>query len=295
MQVEVVLPHRCIVGEGPFWDAKRNTICWVDSIRGEIHEYATASKQHNIIPVGQMIGSAVICADGNFLAALAGGIGYVDRESGEVALVASPESDLPGNRFNDGKCGPDGKFWAGTMSHVYEPEMGNFYVFDQNHNISRKMTKIGISNGMAWSLDHRRFYYIDTLAHNVVAYDYDKNTSEITNKRVVIDIPKEDGYPDGMTMDTEGMLWIAHWGGWQVTRWNPDTGEKLLSIPFPVSRVSCCTFGGENLEDLYVTTASRELTDEELAEQPLSGSLFVVKNIGFKGLPLFEFGTGTAD
>ena len=98
-----------------------------------------------------------------------------------------------------------------------------------------------------------------------------------------------------MTMDTEGMLWIAHWGGWQVTRWNPDTGEKLLSIPFPVSRVSCCTFGGENLEDLYVTTASRELTDEELAEQPLSGSLFVVKNIGFKGLPLFEFGTGTAD
>ena len=294
MQIEVVLPHLCIVGEGPFWDAKRKNICWVDSIRGEIHEYSPASKKHNTIPVGQMIGSAVVSPDGNFLAALENGIGYVNRESGEVTMVASPEADVPGNRFNDGKCGPDGKFWAGTMSHVYEPEKGNFYVFDKDHNITRKITKVGISNGMAWSLDHRTFYYIDTLAHNVAAYNYDKNTSEITEKKVIIDIPKEDGYPDGMRIDSEGMLWIAHWGGWQVTRWNPDTGEKLLSIPFPVSRVSSCTFGGDNLEDLYVTTALRELSEEELAAQPLSGSLFVIKNIGYKGLPLFEFGCKTA-
>jgi sugar lactone lactonase YvrE len=291
MQAEIVLTHQCLLGEGPVWDSKRGVICWVDILSGEIHEYSPKSKAHKTIPVNQMIGAAVICRDGNFLAALKNGFGFVNRESGEVNMLANPERHMPGNRFNDGKCGPDGSFWAGTMSHTDEPEKGSFYVLDTNHSVTKKMNNVSISNGMAWSADHKIFYYIDTPTFTVVSYDFDKNTAEISNKRVVITIPKEDGSPDGMTIDSEGMLWIAHWDGWQITRWNPDTGKKLLSIPLPAARITSCAFGGDTLEDLYITSAKVGLTNDQLAEQPLAGSLFVIKNIGYKGLPAFEFGS----
>jgi sugar lactone lactonase YvrE len=289
MLIDVVLPHRCLLGEGPVLDAKRKAICWVDILRGEIHEYLTETKKHNTISVNQMVGAAVICTDGNFLTALKSGFGFVNRQSGEVSMVTNPESAIPGNRFNDGKCGPDGRFWAGTMSHTDEPEKGSLYVFDKDHSVSKKISNVSISNGMAWSLDHQTFYYIDTPTYTVAAYNYDKASGEISEKRIIINIAKEDGSPDGMTIDNQGMLWVAHWDGWQITRWNPNTGEKLLSIPFPAARITSCAFGGDDLGDLYITSASRGLKDDELAKQPLAGSLFVIKNIGYKGLPAFEF------
>lgn len=291
MQAEIVLPHHCLLGEGPVWDTKRGVICWIDILNGEIHEYSPGSKKHKTIPVNQMIGAVVICRDGNFLAALKNGFGFVNRESGEVNMLANPEAELPGNRFNDGKCGPGGRFWAGTMSHTDEPEKGSFYVFNTDYSVTKKISHVSISNGMAWSGDHKTFYYIDTPTFTVAAYDFDKNTAEISNKRIVIHIPKAEGSPDGMTIDSEGMLWIAHWDGWQITRWDPDTGKKLLSLPLPVARITSCTFGGDNLDDLYITSARTGLTNKQLKEQPLAGSLFVIKNIGYKGLPSFEFGT----
>jgi len=290
MQLEVVLQHCCLLGEGPVWDAKRKVICWVDILRGEIHEYSSQSKSHNTIAINQMIGAAAICADGNFAVALRNGLSFVNRESGEVTMIADPESDIPGNRFNDGKCDPAGRFWAGTMSHTDEPEKGSLYVLDTDLSITKKITNVSISNGLAWSLDEQTFYYIDTPTYTVVAYNYDKRTGEISNKRLVITIPKEDGSPDGMTMDNQGMLWIAHWDGWQITRWNPNTGEKLFHFPMPVARVTSCTFGGDDLRDLYITSARIGLTEAQLTEQPLAGSLFVIKNIGYTGLESFEFG-----
>ncbi|MDR3696635.1 SMP-30/gluconolactonase/LRE family protein [Mucilaginibacter sp.] len=290
MQAEIILPHQCLLGEGPVWDIKRGVICWIDILDGEIHEYSPESKKHKTIPVNQMVGAAVICRDGNFLAALKNGFGFVNRETGEVNMLANPESHIPGNRFNDGKCGPDGRFWAGTMSHTDEPGKGSFYAFDTDHSVSKKISNVSISNGMAWSADHKTFYYIDTPTFTVAAYDFDKNTAEISNKRVVINIPKEDGSPDGMTIDSEGMLWIAHWDGWQITRWNPDTGKKLLSIPLPAARITSCAFGGDDMDDLYITSARTGLTKDQLTEQPLAGSLFIIKNIGYKGLQGFEFG-----
>lgn len=289
MQIDVVLPHRCLLGEGPVWDPKRKVICWVDILQGEIHEYSPQSKEHHIIAVGQMVGAAVLCSDGNFLAALKNGFGFVNRATSEVTMIANPESHIPGNRFNDGKCGPDGRFWAGTMSHTDEPEEGSLYVFDRDQSVTKKISNVSISNGMAWSLDHKTFYYIDTPTYTVVAYNYDKSSGEISKKRVIINIPKEDGSPDGMTIDSEGMLWIAHWDGWQITRRNPNTGNKLLSIPFPAARITSCAFGGDDLQDLYVTSARTGLTHDELASQPLAGSLFVIKNIGYKGLAGAEF------
>jgi sugar lactone lactonase YvrE len=289
MQIETVIQHKCLLGEGPVWDDKRKAICWVDILNGEIHEYSLQSGRHKTIAVGQMVGAAVICRDGNFLTALRNGFAFVDRESGVVEMITDPESDIPGNRFNDGKCGPDGRFWAGTMSHTDEPGKGSFYRFDHDHSVHKILGNVSISNGMAWSAGHKTFYYIDTPTFTVAAFDYDENAGEISRKRTAINVPQEDGSPDGMTIDSQGMLWIAHWDGWQITRWDPNTGEKLLAVAMPAARITSCAFGGDDLGDLYITSARNGLSETELAKQPLAGSLFVIKNIGYNGLPAFEF------
>jgi sugar lactone lactonase YvrE len=286
---EVVLEHRCVLGEGPVWDWKTQTICWLDILSGEIHEYRPAENSHKTLFVNQMIGAIVIRKNGHFIAALKNGFGFIDRNSGAVTLISNPEPQLPGNRFNDGKTDPEGRFWAGTMSHTDEPEKGSLYLLDTNLSVTKKISRVSISNGMAWSHDHKIFYYIDTPTFSITAFDFDIANGAIDNKRTVIRISQNEGSPDGMTIDKQGMLWIAHWDGWQITRWNPATGEKLLNIPMPVARVTSCCFGGDRYQDLYITSARTGLTDDQLKEQPLAGSLFIIKNIGYTGLPSIEF------
>jgi sugar lactone lactonase YvrE len=286
---EVVVNHRCLLGEGPVWDAKLRRICWIDILQGEIHEYSPGDNIFRTLSVNQMIGAIAICKNGNFLAALKNGFGFIDRHSGVLNMIANPEPHLPGNRFNDGKCDPEGRFWAGTMSHSDEHEAGSLYVLDKDLSITKKVERTTISNGMAWSPDQQTYYFIDTPTFTVVAFSFDKASGEISNRRIIIQISQHDGSPDGMTIDSEGMLWIAHWDGWQITQWNPESGEKIHSIHLPVARVTSCTFGGDGLQDLYITTARTGLDEEQLKNQPLAGSLFVIRNTGYTGLPAFEF------
>ncbi len=291
LPIDIVVNHSALLGEGPVWDASRKLICWIDILNGEIHEFSTVQKTHRTIPVHQMIGSFAVCTNGNFIAALQNGLAFINRVSDEIKMISDPESHLPNNRFNDGKCDPAGRFWAGTMSLTEEPGAGNVYMMSNSLEPIKKISDVTISNGMAWSLDHRTFYYIDTPTSEIVAYDYDKASGEISNKRLVLKIAPEEGYPDGMTIDNEGMLWIAHWDGWQVTRWNPVSGEKLYQVQLPAAKITSCTFGGENLDDLYITSAKVGLSVDELKNQPLAGCLFVIKNCGFKGLNAVEFNT----
>ncbi len=288
MKIETIINHKCALGEGPVWDAKRNEIFWLDIFGGEIHRYSFENEKFHTYPINEMIGSMAICKDGSLIIASKSGFGLLNRGTGKIKALANPEHHLPNNRFNDGKCDPLGRFWAGTMSLTEDSGAGNVYVFGHNL-VEKKIEKVTISNGMAWSLDQKTMYYIDTPTLEIVSYAYEKATGHILDKKVVIHIPKDDGYPDGMTIDSEGMLWIAHWGGWQVTRWDPDTGEKLLAIPLPASKITSCTFGGKQLTDLFITSAKEGLSEDELKEQPLAGSLFVIKDCGFKGLPTFEF------
>lgn len=289
MQAEVVCETKSELGEGPIWDARRRLICWVDIINGRIHEWSPEKDSHQTIDVGQMIGAMAVCTDGNYVAALKNGFGFINRKTGEVDLIADPEEHLPENRFNDGKCDPFGRFWAGTLPLSEDTDTGALYVLNTDRSVAKKEDKITISNGLAWSLNNKSFYFIDTPTLRVVRYDYDLGTGSIGNKGTVIDIPKEAGFPDGMTIDNEGMLWIAHWGGWQLTRWDPATGKQLTAFKLPVSNVTSCTFGGDTLEDLYITSARKGLNDTELREQPLAGSLFVIKNCGYKGIPAYEY------
>jgi len=289
LQIDVVSKHRCRLGECPVWDVKQQMICWIDILRGEIHQYSPVGKKHIKLSVPRFIGSVALCKDGNFIAALKNGISIIDRKTAKIKFISNPEHNLPHNRFNDGKCDPEGRFWVGTMSLLDEDKNGSLYTLDEKLNIDKKIPDVSVSNGLAWSVDHKTMYYIDTPTFEIVSYDYDSGTGTITNRKVVISISEKDGYPDGMTIDDEGMLWVAHWDGWQITRWDPVNGKKLLSIPLPVARVTSCTFGGENLNDLYVTSAKTGLTASDLKKQPRAGALFVIRNTPFKGFPAIEF------
>jgi sugar lactone lactonase YvrE len=213
----------------------------------------------------------------------------LDLPSERLSFLTCPELHLPGNRFNDGKCDPAGRFLAGTMDDAEVEASGSLYSLALDGTVKTLLTGLRISNGLAWSPDHRTFYHIDTPTHLVTAYDYDLATGDIANPHTAITVSSELGWPDGMTSDMEGMLWVAMWGGAKLTRWNPVTGQLLENISFPALNVSSCAFGGSDLTDLYVTSARKGMSAEELEQYPLSGGLFRIKT-NIQGMPTFTFG-----
>ena len=286
---ESVTNIRCTLGEGPIWDSQNHVICWIDITAAKIHEYSPETNNVRTFTLTEMVGAVALTVNGNYIAALQNGFAFINRATAHISPIADPEKHLPNNRFNDGKCDPSGRFWAGSMSLSEETNAGSLYKLDHHLQIKKMIDGVTISNGMAWTADKKTFYFIDTPTQQVVKYDYDDATGSIKNKAAVIKIAEADGHPDGMTIDTEGMLWIAHWGGWQITRWDPVTSTLLLCIKMPVKNVTSCTFGGNKMSDLYITTARKDLSPSELQKQPLAGSLFVIKNSGYTGHAPFRF------
>jgi sugar lactone lactonase YvrE len=202
--------------------------------------------------------------------------------------ICDPESHLPNNRFNDGKCDPRGRFWAGTMSMSREARAASLYVLDPDLSVRRVLQSVTTSNGLDWSPDHSTLYYIDTPTLQVSAFDYDEETGTIERRRVIIDFPQGMGRPDGMTIDVEGMLWIAHWDGARISRWDPQSGNMLAQIPVPATQVTSCAFGGPELDRLYITTARHGLDEMQLQSQPHAGGVFMARP-GVGGFPANEF------
>jgi sugar lactone lactonase YvrE len=286
---EVVTAHRCLLGEGPVWDKNENRVLWVDILNGDINYYYPVINEHKVFNTGLMVGAVALRKSGGLIAAVKDGFAVIDLSGGTLELKKKIETHLPGNRFNDGKCDPAGRFWAGTMSMSDDPHAGSLYMLEKDFTVAAKITGVGCSNGLAWSPDNKTLYFIDTPTRHVIAYDYDITNGNITHKRIAVKIPETDGYPDGMTIDADGMLWIAIWDGWKIIRCNPYSGKRLCEIHFPAARITSCVFGGNTLEDLYITSARVGLTEQNLMKQPLSGSLFIIKNSGFKGIDAFEF------
>ncbi|ADU31705.1 SMP-30/gluconolactonase/LRE family protein [Evansella cellulosilytica] len=288
MEAQLIIPAGATLGEGPCWDEKKQVLYWIDILEKKIHRFKPVTNETQTIKLSQYIGCLGLVERGGYLVGLQDGIYYLDEISEEIVSINHPESEKKENRFNDGKVDPGGRFWAGTMHLDGLEGEGALYRLDIDKNISRMIEDVSISNGLAWDTNKQLMYYIDTPTKKVAAFDYDAATGEINNKRYVITIPEGEGFPDGMTIDAEGMLWIAHWGGSRVSRWNPDNGEKLSEIFFPVSQVTCCCFGGEKLDKLYVTTASVGLSEAEQKEQPNAGGVFVVEP-GVKGTYSYRF------
>ena len=287
--VELLVDEHALVGEGPLWDEEEQVLYWVDILNSKLFIYDPASGENRTLDVGQHVGTVVTRASGGLMLAVREGFASFDLETQELTLIANPEAHVTGNRFNDGKCDPAGRFWAGTMAYENPKDSGSLYRLDTDLSVHRMFGGVAISNGIVWSLNHSTMYYIDTLRKNVRAWDYDNETGDIANERVVIDVPEEAGMPDGMAIDSEGMLWVAHYGGARVSRWNPGSGELLEEIPLPVTQVTACAFGGPDLATLFITSAAQELDAAELARQPLAGGLFAIET-PYRGVPSFRFG-----
>ena len=287
--VELLVDAHAQVGEGPLWDEEQQLLYWVDILSSLLYIYDPATGENRVLDVGRHVGTVVTRASGGLMLAVREGFASFDLETQELTLIANPEAHITGNRFNDGKCDPAGRFWAGTMAYENPTNQGSLYRLDTDFSVHKIFGDVAISNGIIWSLDHTTMYYIDTLRKNVRAFDYADDTGDISNERVIINVPEEIGMPDGMAIDSDGMLWVAHYGGSCVSRWNPNTAQLLEKIDLPVTQVTACAFGGPNLDILFITSAAQELDAAELERQPLAGGLFSIKT-PYQGVLSFRFG-----
>lgn len=284
-----VCDHASLLGEGPVWDANKQSILWIDIVSCCIHEYNPAKASLYTIPTVSMPGAIALRDNGQLVAALQHGFAFINRHTGQQHLIHDPEVHLPANRFNDGKCDPLGRFWAGTMSLNEQDPSGSMYILDSHLQTRQVFHGATISNGLCWSSDGSMMYYIDSPTRRVDRFDMVPDRAQLSNRSTIIRIAENEGFPDGMTIDAEGMLWIAHWGGWQISRWNPETGEKLTAIHLPASQITSLCFGGEQFDEIYVTSARRGLDEMQLSEEPWAGCTFCIKNSGYKGLPPHTF------
>jgi sugar lactone lactonase YvrE len=287
-QLELIGTHKSLLGEGPVWLPNRKQLVWVDIENMLVVIFDAETSKERVITLNQRIGAIVPEIDGRMICALQHGFYILNLENESLELITDPEASMPGNRFNDGKCDAAGRFWAGTMPvSGYEPQ-GSLYCLHGDGHAHRMVTNIGCSNGIAWSSDNKIMYYIDTFTSRVDRFDFNLLNGEINNRQVAFHIPAELGFPDGMTIDSEGMLWVALWDGHCISRWNPNTGECLKKVELPVSRVTSCCFGGPDFDELYITTASIGLTKEQLELEPLAGRVFKYRP-GVTGMPVNDY------
>lgn len=277
-KVELMVNAKAHLGEGPVWDPITEQLYWVDILAETVFLYNPKTKENREIKVNQMIGALALRESGGIILAMKNGFYSLNLETEKLEFISSPEPTKKSNRFNDGKCDGMGRFWAGTMELDGKEGEGSLYVLETDYSVKKKLGHLSISNGLAWSPDQNYFYFIDTPTKSVVRYDFDKLSGDIANGKKVIDFSTQTGFPDGMTIDSEGMLWIAHWGGSKVSRWNPSTGEQLEVVSIPEAwNITSCTFGGKDLNELYITTARKDMSEKQLEQYPLSGALFRMK------------------
>ena len=190
-------------------------------------------------------------------------------DSGEVAFIAEVEAEVAENRINDAKCDPAGRLWAGTIRIDNQPA-GALYRIDADHSVRPVLIGLSLSNGLGWSPDGSLMYLIDSLAGGLDVFDFDLGSGELSGRRRLVTVGEGEGSADGMTVDSEGFVWIAVYGGGAVRRYTPS-GELVLVVELPVTQPTSCTFGGADLRDLYITSARQHLAAAELAAQPLAG------------------------
>lgn len=286
---EVAFPSRCLLGEASLWDQESGRLFWVDIADHKVFVFDPISGSNLAYDVGESVGTVVLTRNGKLVLGLRSGLACLDMATGKLVPLADPESHLPGNRFNDGKCDPQGRFWAGTMVEHGPPGGAALYCLDTDLNIEKKLDSVTISNGLVWTSDSKTFYYIDTPTHQVRAFDFAAHNGSLSNSRTIATIARGLGSPDGMAIDSEDHLWVALFHGGQVVRLNPTSGEIEAVVEVPAQNVTSCAFGGRELNELFITTARVGTAQEKLEQLPLAGSLFRAK-VGVRGVASTRFG-----
>jgi len=281
-----VLAARARLGEGPSWDAEAGVLWWVDIHNHRVHRFDPAAGEDTVYEVGETVGCAHPAADGRVVLGLRRGVALLDPSTGAVEPLATLLPARPGLRLNDGKCDARGRLWVGSMSK----EEGGAALFrvDPDGGVHEAAGGLTLSNGLGWSPDGATLYLTDSPAKTILAFDFDADAGTLSGRRVFADLSGPDSVPDGLTVDAEGCVWSAQWGGACLVRFAPDGGE-LLRVMMPVPNPTSCAFGGSGGTELYVTTASIGMTEDEVDEAFESGDLFVLRP-GVAGPPAARFG-----
>lgn len=288
VEIKCVVDAKNILGEGPIWNDREKSLYWCDNIAGKIHKYDPATTEFLTWSTPEEIGSLVFRPNGKIVAGMKRGFSFVDLESNTYEHIA--DADIGETKcLNDGKCDRRGRYWCGSINRDVKTADAGLYRLDPDFTVHKLEDGIIASNGIAFSPDDKTMYYADSRADTVWAYDLDIESGNLSNKRVFISTVGKAARVDGATVDTDGNYWCAHVYDWDIACYSPD-GKLIRTVRTPVRHPTMCTFGGENHDVMYVTSATRMADQHDLESQPNAGGLFEIHGLGVKGLPEPLFG-----
>src|SRR4051794_20395546 len=288
VEAHCILEAQAMLGECPVWSAEEQALYWVDILAPALHRLEPATGATRRWTMSASIGSFGLRERGGAVVALRNGFHLFDFDTGRLTFLNDPEADRPGNRFNDGKVSPDGRFWAGTMDEEQlSRPIAALYRLDPDHSLHRVVDDLIVSNGLGWTADGRTMFHSDSKGQVIWAYDYDTGSGTPSNRRVLARPTEEVGRPDGAAVDEQGYYWSAGISAGVLNRWTPD-GRLDRSIPLPCSNPTAPCFGGADLRTVFVTSLRHDLPAEVLAAKPLSGGIFAVR-VDVPGVPISRF------
>jgi sugar lactone lactonase YvrE len=285
-QVDVVLDTRADVAESPSWDVAHDALAWVDIYEGSVHLLEPSTGRDCTIDVGQPAGAIAPAEGGWLILALRDGFWLLDPETRELVRVAMIRERATDALMNDGKCDLEGRFVAGSTTISETPGAGTLYRLNPDHTVEVALRGVTLSNGLDWSPDGRVMYYVDSALHRIDTFRYDHD-GHPRGRHPLVEIPRTAGMPDGLTVDADGHIWVALWGGSALRRYSPD-GMLEEEVSLPVSQVTSCAFGGSDWGELFITSASWGLGADRLREEPHAGAIFAMRP-GVGGLPTRQF------
>lgn len=287
-RVECVLPWGASLAEGPMWSAREKKLYWVDILAPAVHRFDPATRSNETCPLPRLVSAVMERRTGGLVVTTQAGLEALDFADRSLKPLVDPEAEQPDNRFNDAKCDPLGRLWAGTMSLDAARKSGALYRINPDLGWSRMDHPFTVANGLDWSPDGSVMYFADSAAGVIFAYPFAVETGQLGKKRVFARIGPDEGRPDGLAVDQDGCIWVALWDGWAVRRFSPD-GRAIGDLRIPVPRPTSVAFGGEGHSTLFITSARIRLPAKILADAPFSGGLFAA-DVGVAGRPAGQFG-----
>jgi len=275
LRAELLTRAAASLGEAPLWDDREGCLIWVDIVPGIVHLTSASGRPLAAYPIGRPVGSAMPARQGGWLLADALGFSRLSPD-GRVEVLLDVLRDRPDLRFNDAKCDPRGRAWAGTIANDMAPGTGGLHRLDSGPKSTQVLDGLTVANGLGWSPDGRTLWMADSADPCLRGFDYNTATGELGARRHAIELRDTPGKADGLCVDDEGGVWVGLWGGSAIRRYAPD-GRLDTIVDVPASQVTSCTFGGGDGTTLYITTARVGLTPQTLEREPHAGDLFVVK------------------